>query len=463
MKICKIYIKGFQQFQDVKLDFTNPETGEPLDKVCFIGSNGTGKSTLLTVIKFLVGVVMTNIHLSINPTHNRYNFPGKVLFQVTYNNKVYFIFCFNTRVILFRSITQIVSNEELVEKIFGESQTEFNEIYWREFTQGTLNDVFINEFKFKGNGKDLLIFSPAESANNSYSSIEDVPKTTVNEALELSKNFPFYAEVSSGTVNTFWKLLLYNLRKRAEERDAYENQPENLVKVKQQLIEEFDGISPKILEYLNIVWEKILSKAGLYFDVKGANNPFQLNDNLKAYIKLKGQDTVIPYSELSTGIRNFIFRIGHIFSLYFNREIDRGFLLLDEPENSLFPDFLFDLVEIYQQIIIDKRGQNNTQMFFATHNPIIAAQFKPYERIILDWNDDGTVNAKKGITPEGDDPNDILEQDFEVRELMSSKGVEVWKRYLLMKDDLKKAETKEEKFKLASEINKIGLAYNFPG
>jgi predicted ATP-dependent endonuclease of OLD family len=55
MKICSIYIKGFQQFQDTFLDFTHPETGMPLEKICFIGSNGTGKSTILNIIReFLV-------------------------------------------------------------------------------------------------------------------------------------------------------------------------------------------------------------------------------------------------------------------------------------------------------------------------------------------------------------------------------------------------------------------------
>ena len=53
MQICKIYIQGFQQFQDLELDFIDPETGEPLKKVCFIGSNGTGKSKLLRLINWL--------------------------------------------------------------------------------------------------------------------------------------------------------------------------------------------------------------------------------------------------------------------------------------------------------------------------------------------------------------------------------------------------------------------------
>ncbi|WP_446405844.1 AAA family ATPase [Coleofasciculus sp. C1-SOL-03] len=63
-----------------------------------------------------------------------------------------------------------------------------------------------------------------------------------------------------------------------------------------------------------------------------------------------------------------IFKLGHIKTLYFQRQIERGFLLVDEPENSLYPDLLYDLIEQYLSII------QNTQFFVATHNPIIAAQ-----------------------------------------------------------------------------------------
>jgi hypothetical protein len=46
-----------------------------------------------------------------------------------------------------------------------------------------------------------------------------------------------------------------------------------------------------------------------------------------------------------------------------------------------FQIFYFELVDTYNEIVIDKRGINNTQMFFATHNPIIAAQFKPLKEL----------------------------------------------------------------------------------
>ena len=335
----------------------------------------------------------------------------------------------------------------------------------RSFLTNTKNKLNANHTerirKLLNKKKFLLINSPAESVSNSSLLVADVPKTSVNEALSLNQNFPNYNEVSSEKINEFWKLLVYNLRKRAEDRDNYENLQENLTKTKQQLIAAFDLMEPKVLTHLNLLWKKILDKAGLYFDVDGASNPYQLLDNLKAYIRLKSNNQHIPYNQLSTGIRNYIFRIGHIFSLYFNREIDLGFLLVDEPENSLYPDFLFELVETYQEIIIDKRGQNNTQLFFATHNPIIAAQFQPYERIILDWNEDGFVSVRKGVSPVGDDPNDVLTNDFELTDLMGAEGREQWKKYVALKTTLANTKDKENRFKLESEINKLGTLYNF--
>lgn len=463
MKICKIYIKDFEQFQDIELDFTNPETGEPLDKICFIGSNGTGKSKLLHIIKILFQEIIPNIQSGKTTHFLSSKEDSRIIYKVSYLDSHYFIYHPDHRAYLFKFDSERISEEEFVKKIFAQpNHAQFTGDFWGYFQKGLLSDDFLSKFRLKGNSNDLFIYSPAESSHNGYKDIEDVPKTSVNDALELSKQFPFHAEVSSEKVDIFWKLLVYNLRKRAEEKDNFENKPNNLIRIKQDLITEFDSLYPKILDRLEEVWNKILDKAGLYFDVKGANNPYQLTDNLKAYIRLKSNDQLIAYSNLSTGIRNYIFRLGHIFSLYFNREIDRGFLLVDEPENSLFPDFLFDLMDTYNDVIVDKKGQNNTQLFFATHNPIVAAQFKPSERIILEWNEDGTVKSNKGITPEGDDPNDVLKKDFGLHQLMGPVGIQQWHIYLELKKKLKNAKTIDDKMNISAEINEIGQLYNFP-
>lgn len=33
-KICKIQLVDYQQFKNMTLDFTHPDTGEALDKIC---------------------------------------------------------------------------------------------------------------------------------------------------------------------------------------------------------------------------------------------------------------------------------------------------------------------------------------------------------------------------------------------------------------------------------------------
>jgi len=54
MRITGIRLKNYRQFRDFNLDLTDPKTKEPLDKVCFIGATGTGKSTLLALFAELL-------------------------------------------------------------------------------------------------------------------------------------------------------------------------------------------------------------------------------------------------------------------------------------------------------------------------------------------------------------------------------------------------------------------------
>lgn len=473
MKICQIYIKGYQQFENTFLDFTNPETGEPVDKICLIGKNGTGKTTILKLLDNFLCHYVTNF--GPNSFSNKIPF---IVYKIKTENEYYFILNFiytkknssNEDYQIYPLRVYDSNIESLMEwnnmiKSGYEKDKIIKNIESERFLAHEIRNENLSKLKekisFKNNNNDLLIYSPSESGSNTYFCVNDVPNTNVNDALKYFNTFPYYHEVSDAKVQDFWKMMVYHIKKRESEQQEFENRPENLSKTKQQLLEEFEKINPKFLTKLADLWNKILDKAGLEFDVENASNPIHLNDNLRAYIVLKGSKNRIQYNELSTGIRNFIFRVGHIYSLYFNRKIDKGFLLLDEPENSLFPDFLFELAETYENIVLDEKGENHTQIFMATHNPIIAAQFEPYERIILEWEKDGTVTASKGKTPVGDDPNDILKNDFGLESLMGKKGILMWEKYLKLKKQLRKDMEKSEKMALVEEVSKIGSDYNF--
>ncbi|MEY4927231.1 MAG: hypothetical protein RI894_1667 [Bacteroidota bacterium] len=468
MKILKIIIPNFQQFRDFELDLTHPDTGETLEKVCFIGSNGTGKSTLLNILNTFLKFLKAG----------QYEFNWKLdsIISFELDGKMYYCSIFNGKIVGLYEVQKLKEARQDIEFI----DTFKNSIKTKGARKIDIKtkipvyqeyDLFMDKYKFfsidlSTSGKDLhypnrqkikigdVIYSPAESIQNNLLAIDDVPKTNVDEALNVNKNKSYYI-VSNETVTDFWTQLIALIKER--EGDLKTFAQENKKKTYEEIEAEFDKDNPEILKEIAAFWNKILDKSNLYFDYENAKNPIQLLDNLQAYIKNKHTHEIIPYNALSTGIRNFMFRLGHIYSLYFNKTIDSGFLLVDEPENSLFPDFLYDLIDIYLDIIKDK----NTQFFVATHNPIIAAQFEPFERVILRFDESGFVQAHRGQSPVGDDPNDLLENDFEVRNLMPRQGREAFKQYQDLRRQLRELIDDSDKEGLMTKISILGQKYNF--
>lgn len=455
MKICKLIIRGFQQFENTELDFTDPKTGEPADRICLIGRNGTGKSTILSGLSLLLAGMPDRLPAQTGFFAVKLESSGFFFYMVGRGTTVTSFL--DARIEKEPGWIDYLDRDPLATQEEVKSSAKY-EAYSLEAAQ---IDALKNELKFEHNGSDLVVFSSSDTAQNEALNLIDVPKATLDQALELFKRFPFYHDASSGRVSEMWRVLVYLVKKRENDRNEFETRPENLSKTKRELIDEFDREHPEVLHELAALWNPILERAGLEFDVEGASNPIQLTDNLKAYICLKSTKQNIAYNQLSSGMREFIFRIGHIFLLYFGRKIERGFLLIDEPENSLFPDFLFELMETYNRIVSTEDGRTNTQMFFATHSPLVAAQFHPHERIILEWDDSGHVTAKKGTAPIGDDPNDLLRKDFELPRLMGREGEEKWRKFLDLKKQIRRSKDQSKKADLLKEAAEIGSNYSF--
>ncbi|MBD3176880.1 MAG: AAA family ATPase [Armatimonadia bacterium] len=59
MKITKLVLEGYRNFRERTLiDFTDPYTGAPLDRVVLAGSNGSGKTSVLDACVGLVGLLI---------------------------------------------------------------------------------------------------------------------------------------------------------------------------------------------------------------------------------------------------------------------------------------------------------------------------------------------------------------------------------------------------------------------
>lgn len=435
LRIRQLKLKGIRQFRDVTFDFTDPKTGEPLERVCLIGGNGTGKSSILRLLasERVLGVPSTLPRWSARLAAN-------ASMSVDFENE--------TRACLFGKPNQLMwgtrenplaalDEDELDHPIpLGDPEKQKD---WASKLQAL-----------------VIAYCPPDSelAPNS-SKITDLPSANLNSALTFLKKPPTKFVVGQDKVADFWKLLIALIKDREARLIEYNRLPDNQHRTIGEVEKEFLEKNPDILKELAGFWEPILGKAGLRFDYEKASQPVQLNDNLKAYIQLAAEDSVLPYAELSTGIRHFLFRLGHLFTIFRYHRAKGGIVLIDEPENSLYPDFLYDLLAHYQ------RTAPGAQMFFATHSPIVAAQFKPEERFILEFDSDRGVVVRRGVTPEGDDPNDVLLKDFAVRTLYGEKGLASWNRFRELNRLIETESDPNTRKSMLKEYLEIGRAYNF--
>lgn len=186
----------------------------------------------------------------------------------------------------------------------------------------------------------------------------------------------------------------------------------------------------------------ILKKVNLEVDIVDTSVPIPLKPIHK--------DKPIPVNGLSTGTKQLLLTALPLFKL----PTDNNMILIDEPERSLYPDMQIELMDYYQNLA------PNAQFIVATHSPFIAAAFEPEERFILYFDEDGKVKVKNGVSPIGDDPNDILKNDFMVN-YYNHFGTDAYKRYLELKEKVAKEKDPDKKKELMLEAVKLGDEYNF--
>jgi hypothetical protein len=109
---------------------------------------------------------------------------------------------------------------------------------------------------------------------------------------------------------------------------------------------------------------------------------FKTADDLRFIQIHQKQSTLeIPNSGWSTGTKQLIMTATPLLKL----NTDKSIILIDEPERSFYPDIQRDLMGFYRQLA------PNAQLFVATHSPIIAAAFDPWEIIELKFDEQGFI------------------------------------------------------------------------
>ena len=435
MKISKLHIDQFRHLQNLDFDFTyqsGDRKGEPLDKICFIGQSASGKTSLLELIfksleHFLELETISDKFLS-NFSGEKNPLNGELILKL----KSEYLHSKN-ETITFKGKEYVYekNNGGAIGKLIPTDYE--NSMYYLK--SNIISDKNIELFstnpidlieKYNSQIENIKIISKRRNYKSRPQTIifdDNVDDSTwlflINEILDYRKNF---TQKMSELIH---KGLLANQKKLNVEFEKWQKE------------------NPNIIELFANKFNSALEKLNLEVDI--------INTEFSIPIKNKRNDEVIPIQNTSTGTKGLLLSFLPLYSL----ETQDSIILIDEPERSLYPDMQMDLMDHYQRLAPD------AQFIVATHSPFIAASFEADERFILYFDEEGKVAVRRGTSPIGDDPNDMLKNDFNLQSLMNDKGVEAFERYRNLKKRIASEDNDFEKDKLLEEILSLANAYKF--
>lgn len=463
MKITGIEIGEYRQFKNIKFDFTYPEghpkAGQPLEKVCFIGQSGTGKTTLLEMILGFFGSIIKDDSSEISEVIATFNSNGISnnvhstidLYSISFKEKDHTISCirqlgslhgagFDDFVLSGNSKALIKSTHNLGPDIV-QSITETDKVcLYVKDSIAREADAFLADqtsqlqtfSDFVRTTGQLELERAVRTDRVSLVGFRKVVTLGDMESLStwqyLTKELEDYDEAS--------RSLVLNLVHKAQGASAS--------KVIAELQKWLDSTPNPRVELGAKCLKPLLDKFHLEIDPEGSSLPITLRTK-------KGSK--IPNNTLSTGTRQLLATAIPIYKFDTNGTV----ILFDEPERSLFPDIQRELVKYYTGLAPE------AQFFFATHSPIIAAAFEPEERFILYFDENGEVKFRKGEAPIGDDPNDVLRKDFWMNPLMHEEGLAAYRKYLDLATQIRNETDEDKKNQLIVERLELGNLYNFAG
>lgn len=426
MKISKLNIEQYKHLENLEFDFTyqtGERKGQPLDKICFIGQSATGKTNLLdkifTSVKESQDWLINGNKFGLPFLQAPVSYKSKSSITIQFNNSSYFKknnnLTYNGKEFTFGIVNISDQGTNLLI-----SPKENSNLHY--FKANLISDKNIEIFS--ENPIDLIEKHPKINNNNIQINIFDsnVPKEIW---LSLIKDILFYRKKFTQKMSELiHKGLLANQKKLSSEFTKWQKE------------------NPNKLEEFALKFNPLIKKLNLEIDL--------VNTEYSIPISNKKNEEIIPIQNTSTGTKGLLLTFLPLFKL----DTKDAIILMDEPERSLYPDMQMDLIEHYQNLAPD------AQFIVATHSPFIAASFEAEERFILYFDEDGKVAVRRGSSPIGDDPNDMLKNDFGVN-YYNKHGEEAYKKYLNLKQAVVNEKDPKKKKELLLETVKLGDVYNF--
>lgn len=419
MRLKKLNIDSFRHLENLKFDFIYPEDfhikekrGKPLDKICIIGQSATGKTGILELIKSRFEDI------------TEYTFFEKINFKNIYSDhKDYIEF---QLIDDYKDIYSIELENNILNLIYNENNKEKGLEILKKISLDTLISIESNIV----NDKNTDFFN-----KDSFDIISRFQNIELNHGFSYTINENIWFEILEDVID-YRKKQLDLSSKLTSGGQIFDS-------TISEIINEFNSENPNPLVNYSDKFNSILKKINLEFDSTNTNK-------IISFKHLLTKEN-IDISKASTGTKQLLFTYLPLLKLNTKDSI----ILIDEPERSLYPDIQMELMNFYQKIAPD------AQFIIATHSPFVAAAFEPCERFILYFNEEGKVTVRGGISPIGDDPNDILKQDFGLEFLMNAQGLKAFEKFKNLKKELSEEDDESKKAILLNEILTLANAYKF--
>jgi energy-coupling factor transporter ATP-binding protein EcfA2 len=366
MKITKIILKGYNQFKDVEIDLTYPmgheKAGKPLDKICIIGQSGSGKTSLLRLIKWFVSFardIGKNIDLPLPPENavkmdfqlSDFHYRISNIAKGNYlkydlsneiNKETFFKalekYYEETKPLLFNFPTELLTRKKVPEEEKVDPLEELEKIRKKEFY--------------------LTNLEPQSKIDFAYEDLKETWDYILKDIILYRSHEAFYD---------------YTMGKTALEKGEKSNKYKKLAaESKKWLAQRSNPLKIMAEQCL----DPLLFKLGLKVKMEIDRPESIINLSFIELQTLAGQ--YVPRDFWSTGTWHLIQTVIPLYQL----KPQNAIVLIDEPEHSLYPDVQKNLVDNYVKLA------PGCQFFFATHSPIIASSFEPWEIVELKFDNE---------------------------------------------------------------------------
>ncbi len=356
MKVLRVQINDFLRFQNFNLELTypngHPRAGQPLDKICIIGQSGTGKTSLLRLLVRLLA------------SRER---EGKAMesplffaeFQAGRHKQCLYLEPDDETLYTPQNPRWDKNNRE---------DREYVEVHkpWLIHFPADLLEKGIDQLMTtaRPNTQPFLTETEAQARKVEFRSLKD------RGVYDFSQNLQ----------EELWTGVFIELKKFDDEDRLWQKQLTQSLLNNQpadSLLDQYRTwkLTNPLIK-LSLALEPMLAKFNLELKTE-----VESADDLN-YLTIRSKDgAAVPFKGWSTGTKQLLSTAAPMCFLDTRQTV----ILVDEPERSLYPDVQRQVIPLYRSLAPE------SQLIVATHSPVIASSFEPWEILKLDFDEKGHV------------------------------------------------------------------------